>query len=106
MNGVMLCRAVIPDSDSVRLPAQTHLIFGDLSLTNEVVQQVVRFDGEVLSVSNIFVVVKVHEVRREALIDEQSFFASIRVRADDWMFDRRIGLAQFSAVFGRHAAAE
>ena len=93
MNGVMLCSAVVPDRNCVRLPSQPHLILRDFRLPDEVVQQVVGFDGEVLSESNIFRVVKVNEVRREALIDEQDFFIRFRMGSYNRMLHHRISLA-------------
>ena len=106
MDGVMLRRTVIPNRDRVRLPSQAHLILGNLRLPDEVVQKIVGFNREVLPVSNIFRVVEVDEVRREALIDEQNFFIRLRMGSYNRMLDYRISRAQRRAILRFHTATE
>ena len=66
----MLSCAVIPDGYRVGSPSKADLIFGYFGLPDQVVQQVIRFDREVLPKPNVLVIVKVNEVGSEPLVNE------------------------------------
>src|SRR4051812_17049134 len=52
-DGVVLRRAVVPEGDRVRLPADAHLVLGKESLRHEVTQQVARAVRVVLAVAHV-----------------------------------------------------
>src|SRR5438045_2872935 len=83
-DGVMLGAAVIPDGDAVWTPAPAHLIFGDRSARNQIVEQVRPTRRIILAVAHVFGRVIIGEVRRKA-VDEQHLLSRFRVDSNDGM---------------------
>src|SRR5258708_38583357 len=69
-NGVVLSDAVVPERYGVRLPAPPHLVFGDLGLADEVLQQLGCARRVILSKPDVCRGVVVCEMRRETIDEE------------------------------------
>src|SRR6516162_10927284 len=50
---IVLCGAVVPEGDAVRLPPPAHLVFGDLRLADQVLQQLRSPRCKVLPIADI-----------------------------------------------------
>src|SRR5215213_5843859 len=64
---VMLGAAVVPHGHRVRLPAPAHLVFGDLRLAEQVLQELARAGGVVLADAHALGRVEVREVGGEGV---------------------------------------
>ncbi|MCY1173739.1 hypothetical protein D9M73_139140 [compost metagenome] len=75
----MLAQQVVPHRDRVGSPLQTHLVFRNRGLGNQVIQQSIGFWLEVLAAADVLEGVKVREMGGERRIDEQHLFARLRM---------------------------
>src|SRR6516164_5783484 len=105
MHRIVLGGTIVPKGNAVFLVAPTYLIFRNGRLTDQIVQKQRRAGCKVLTEAHVCWRVKVREVRREC-IDEQDLLCSVGVRSNDGMLG--IGELRFerNALLGWHSGAK
>src|SRR6516162_11271348 len=81
---VVLRGTIVPECDTVGPPAEAHLVFGDLHLGDQVLQQLRGTGRKILSVAHIRGDVEIGEVGRKP-VDEENFLAGLGMGAHDRM---------------------
>src|SRR5688572_22428576 len=84
-DGVMLCAAVIPNRDTIRLPAPAKLIFRDRGTSDQILKQVCATGCVILTIANVLHRVEIGEVRCIGVY-EQHLLAGFRMCANHRMF--------------------
>src|SRR5262245_32994223 len=102
---IVLSGTIVPECNAVFRVAPTYLIFRNGRLTDQIVEKQRRTWCEVLTEAHVCGRVKVGEVRREC-IDEQDLLPSLRVRS----YDRMLGIGELrlegKALLDRHSGAK
>src|SRR6516164_9481374 len=88
---VVLRATIVPKRHTVGPPAEAHLVFGDLRLGDQVLQQLRGTGRKVLSVAHIRGGVEIGEVGREP-VDEEDFLPGLGMGAHD----RMLGVGKLS----------
>src|SRR4030095_4409736 len=82
LHRIVLRAAVVPDREAVLAKAEANLVFGDVRLAQQVVEQQARPGIRVLAEAHVLRGVEVGQVRRER-VDEKHFLAGVPTRSDD-----------------------
>ncbi|MNE88005.1 hypothetical protein D3C80_1852630 [compost metagenome] len=98
---VVLRRCVVPDGNTVGLPAPTHLVFRNARLTDQITQQFPTARVCVLPKTDMFCGVKIGEVRCED-IHIQHLLSGFWMRSHDWMLCIRVLRFERQTLFHRH----
>src|SRR6516165_6001325 len=102
---VVLSAPIVPEGDAVGLPAEAHLVFWDLRLADQILQQLCSARCEVLPVAHIVGLVEVGEMGGEP-VDKENFLAGLGMGAHDRMLGVGILRLQSEALVDRHRRAE
>src|SRR5262249_3054387 len=89
LDRVVLRAAVVPERKAVLAPAEAHLVFRNLRLADQVVEEVARARREIEPATHVLRRVIVDEVRR-VRVDEQDLLSRLGMRAHHRMLDLRM----------------
>src|SRR5262245_3221349 len=101
----MLGAAVVPECEAVAPPAESHLIFRNLRLADQIVHQVVGLNCKVLTVTYVLRSMIIDEVARETT-DKENFLAGFWVYPNHGMLCGRILGRKFRSLLRRHGRTE